>query len=85
VVVLGAHHATAMPFPTGLAFARELSVRFTVGDPIRHREPVLELIRAGRIDPARIVSHRLPLDDAVKGYELFDRREAVKVVLTCSD
>ena len=36
--------------------------------------------RAG-IDPIPIISHRLPLADAARGYELFDRREATKVLL----
>ncbi|WP_433654909.1 alcohol dehydrogenase catalytic domain-containing protein [Nocardia sp. CA-128927] len=82
VVAVGAHSAAAMPFPSGLAFTRELTVRFTVGDPIRHREHVLRLIQDGLIDPARIISHRLPLSDAQQGYALFDSRAAFKVVLT---
>jgi 2-desacetyl-2-hydroxyethyl bacteriochlorophyllide A dehydrogenase len=81
VSVVGAHHSAAAPFPTGTAFARELTVRFTVGDPIALRAPVLALIGAGRIEPSSIVSHRLPLSEAVTGYELFDRRHAFKVVL----
>ena len=31
--------------------------------------------------PAPLISHRLPLEDAARGYALFDRREATKVVL----
>ncbi|MDG4792822.1 alcohol dehydrogenase catalytic domain-containing protein [Micromonospora sp. WMMD1082] len=82
VCAVGAHHSTAMPFPTGLAFARELTVRFAVGDPIRMREPVLALIRSGRLDPSRIVTHRLPLGEAGAAYRLFDRQDAFKVVLS---
>jgi 2-desacetyl-2-hydroxyethyl bacteriochlorophyllide A dehydrogenase len=85
VVAVGAHSSEAMPFPTGLAFTRELTIRFTVGDPIRHRADALRLVRSGLVDPARIISHRLPLSDARRGYELFDRREAFKVVLTADD
>jgi 2-desacetyl-2-hydroxyethyl bacteriochlorophyllide A dehydrogenase len=81
VVAVGAHHSTAMPFPTELAFARELTVRFCVGDPIRLREPVLALVRAGRVDPSRVVSHRFALDDAALAYRLFDRQEVFKAVL----
>jgi 2-desacetyl-2-hydroxyethyl bacteriochlorophyllide A dehydrogenase len=84
VVAVGAHHSSAAPFPSGLAFARELTIRFVVGDPIRFREPVIALIRAGRLDPLELISHRLPLSDAVKGYELFDRREATKIVMSTS-
>jgi threonine dehydrogenase-like Zn-dependent dehydrogenase len=81
VSTVGAHHATGMPFPTGLAFARELTVRFTVGDPITLRDQVLALVRSGRINPSRIVSHRLDLAQAPTGYALIDAREAAKVVL----
>lgn len=81
VVAVGAHHATAFPLATGDAFARELSLRFAVGDSIRHRETLLSLIAAGRLDPAPLVSHRLPLAEAPAGYVLFDQGEAVKVLL----
>ena len=82
IAVAGAHHSHAMPFSTETAFARELTIRFVVGDPIRSREEVLSLVRGGRIDPTRVISHRLPLDRAAEGYRLFDERLATKVVLT---
>jgi 2-desacetyl-2-hydroxyethyl bacteriochlorophyllide A dehydrogenase len=82
VAAVGAHHSTAMPFPTRLAFGRELTVRFVVGDPIRLRTQVLALIRSGRIDPSAVISHRLPLDQAPLAYELFDDRQVFKAVLT---
>ncbi|WP_158883755.1 alcohol dehydrogenase catalytic domain-containing protein [Amycolatopsis anabasis] len=81
IVVVGAHHAQDLAFPAGTAFARELSIRFVVGNPIRFRDRVLALVRADRLDPAAIISHRLPLSDAVHAYDLFDRRAAFKVVL----
>ena len=45
------------------------------------REEV-EMLRRGDIDPTPIVSHRLPLDDAVKGFELARTKQAVKVLFT---
>jgi threonine dehydrogenase-like Zn-dependent dehydrogenase len=41
----------------------------------------MELLRTGAIDPRSLVSHRLPLEEAAVGYELFARREATKVLL----
>ena len=38
-------------------------------------------VAAGRLDPSSLVSHRIALADAQHGYELFDRREATKVLL----
>lgn len=81
ICVVGAHASQAMPFPTGLCFGRELTLRFAVGDPIRWRDDLLTLIEAGRLDPTCIISHRLPLSAALEGYRLFDKREATKVVL----
>jgi threonine dehydrogenase-like Zn-dependent dehydrogenase len=81
VAVIGAHHGPGLPFPAGAAFARELTVTFVVGDPILVRDELFALIRDGQIDPAAVVSHRLPLSDVVHGYQLFDTQEATKVVL----
>ncbi|MFC5833553.1 alcohol dehydrogenase catalytic domain-containing protein [Nonomuraea insulae] len=81
VAVVGAHHSLAMPFPSGLAFARELTLRFAVGDPIRLREQVLALVRAGRIDPTVVVTHRFSLDDAPLAYQLFNAREVLKPII----
>jgi S-(hydroxymethyl)glutathione dehydrogenase/alcohol dehydrogenase len=44
-------------------------------------ERSMEAVRTGAIDPLPIISHVLPLEDAVRGYELFDSRLATKVVL----
>lgn len=81
VVAVGAHATDAFPLATIDAFARELTLRFAVGDPIATRDRVLGLVRDGRLDPSPFVSHRMALDDALEGYRLFDRREATKVVL----
>ena len=40
------------------------------------------MISEGRLDPAAVVTHRMPLDDAVEAYRLFDSREATKVAMT---
>lgn len=81
VVAVGAHRSEAMPFSTLEAFARELTLKFVVGNPIAVRDELLGEIEAGRLAPGAIISHRLPLGRAAEAYRLFDRRQAVKVVL----
>ncbi len=44
-------------------------------------ERAMDAVRSGDIDPIPLISHRLPLEEAPAGYELFERREATKVVL----
>ncbi|MEV4870151.1 alcohol dehydrogenase family protein [Streptomyces syringium] len=81
VCAVGSHASEAMPMPTRLAFAKEITLRFAVGDPISAREPLMNLVRGGRIDPTFVISHRLPLSEAAEGFRLFDAGEASKVVL----
>jgi alcohol dehydrogenase len=40
------------------------------------------MISAGLLDPAPLVTHRMTLEDAPEAYALYDRREALKIVLT---
>jgi threonine dehydrogenase-like Zn-dependent dehydrogenase len=66
--------------PTDL-FWRRISVIPTLGNPHRWREPLTALIASGRLRPSQIVSDRLSLDDAVRGYSEFEGRKVNKVVL----
>jgi len=36
---------------------------------------LLDYIGEGALNPGVIITHRLPLEEAVRGYELFDRKE----------
>ena len=81
VSVVGAHFEPDFPLDNHLMFERELTLRFSIGDAAGHRPKLLELIAARRLDPASVVSHRMPLADAAEAYRLFDAREATKVVL----
>jgi alcohol dehydrogenase len=82
VSVVGAHFEPDYPLDNALMFERELTLRFTIGDPAHDRDQLLAAMATGRLDPAQIITHRLPLDAAAEAYRLFDTREATKVVLT---
>jgi threonine dehydrogenase-like Zn-dependent dehydrogenase len=49
---------------------------------IKHLDPVLAALKAGELDPAPLVTHHMKLEDASEAYEIYDRREALKIVLT---
>jgi threonine dehydrogenase-like Zn-dependent dehydrogenase len=63
-------------------FERELTLRFTIGDPTTDGPALLDLLADGTFDPTPVLTHHLSLDDAAEAYRLFDSREATKVVLT---
>jgi L-iditol 2-dehydrogenase len=46
----------------------------------RHFARAIDLIRAGRVAPESLITHRLPLSGALDGFERLRRREAVKVM-----
>jgi alcohol dehydrogenase len=81
VSVVGAHFEPDFPLNNALMFERELTLRFSIGDAPGHRPGLVQALAAGRFDPARVVTHRLALADAVEAYRLFDSRKATKVVL----
>jgi threonine dehydrogenase-like Zn-dependent dehydrogenase len=81
VSVVGAHFEPDYPLNNALMFEREITLRFTVGDPGADREMLLGAIAAGTLEPSRVITHRMPLDEAPDAYRIFDAREAVKVLL----
>ncbi|MGH3134123.1 MAG: alcohol dehydrogenase catalytic domain-containing protein, partial [Gaiellaceae bacterium] len=66
VSVVGAHFEPDYPLNNGLMFERELTLRFSIGDSLAHRKRLISMISEGRLDPAAVVTHRMPLDDAVE-------------------
>jgi threonine dehydrogenase-like Zn-dependent dehydrogenase len=69
--------------PFGAAFQKGLTFKMGQTHMMRYMKPLLSRIERGDIDPSFVITHRLPLDDAPKGYKLFrdNKDECVKVVL----
>jgi threonine dehydrogenase-like Zn-dependent dehydrogenase len=79
--VIGAHFEPDYPLNNLLMFEKEITLRFTIGDPTRDRERLLAAIATGAMKPSEVITHRMPLSEAAEAYRLFDAREATKVVL----
>jgi 2-desacetyl-2-hydroxyethyl bacteriochlorophyllide A dehydrogenase len=65
----------------GLAWIKALTLQSGQANVIGHLDRVLALMQAGVLDPSPIVTHHMRLDDAPDAYALYDRREALKIVL----
>ncbi|TDC39736.1 glutathione-dependent formaldehyde dehydrogenase [Micromonospora sp. 15K316] len=84
VSVVGAYGGFVDKFPMGAFMNRALTMRTGQCHVQRYMRPLLERIQRGEIDPSFIVSHRMPLKDAPKGYKIFQKKqdECSKVLLT---
>lgn len=83
VAVVGVYGKERYELPLGKVWVRGLDLRFGGMASIQQywRDAVMA-VREGTLDPTGVITHRLPLDHAEEGYELFAAREAMKVVLT---
>src|SRR3954471_19161253 len=84
VSVIGVYSGFIDKFPAGAMMNRSISIRTGQCHVHRYMKPLLERIMKGDIDPRFVISHRMKLDDAPKGYEMFNKKEdrCEKVVLS---
>jgi alcohol dehydrogenase len=66
----------------GVVWIKALTVKTGHANVIKHLDPVLAALADGRLDPSPLVTHHMSLDDAPEAYAVYDRREALKIVLT---
>jgi S-(hydroxymethyl)glutathione dehydrogenase/alcohol dehydrogenase len=65
----------------GLVWIKGLTLKSGQANVIGHVDRVLGMLAAGSLDPTPLVTHHLPLDEAPDAYAVYDRREALKIVL----
>ncbi|WP_312505904.1 zinc-dependent alcohol dehydrogenase [Lysinibacillus sp.] len=83
IQITGVYGAKYNQFPLGHLFERNISLKMGQA-PVIHLMPKLfDLITAGKFDPTNIITHKLPLEEASKAYQLFSNREdnCIKVIL----
>jgi threonine dehydrogenase-like Zn-dependent dehydrogenase len=71
VSVIGVYGGFIDKFPMGMIVNRSLTVKSGQCHVQRYMRPLLERIQRGEIDPSFVITHRLPLDEAARGYDLF--------------
>jgi threonine dehydrogenase-like Zn-dependent dehydrogenase len=66
----------------GLAWLKGVTIRLGLANVIAHVDRILAMMSAGILDPSPLVSEHMSLEQASEAYALYDRREALKIVLT---
>lgn len=69
--------------PMGAFMNKALTMKTGQTHMMRFMKPLLEHIQKGEIDPSVVISHRVPIDEAPKMYEIFrdKKQNCTKVVL----
>jgi 2-desacetyl-2-hydroxyethyl bacteriochlorophyllide A dehydrogenase len=80
VVAIGVY-AEPCQVHMGLVWIKGLTIKSGQANVIGHVDSVLGMLAAGTLDPTPLVTHHMPLDEAPTAYEVYDRREALKIVL----
>jgi threonine dehydrogenase-like Zn-dependent dehydrogenase len=83
VSVIGVYGGFIDKFPIGSIMNRSLTIKTGQAHVQRYMRPLLEKIQNGTIDPSFVITHRLRLEEAPKGYDMFLNKEdeCIKVVL----
>jgi len=72
------------PFPLNITdfFLRNLTLRGGVAPARTYIPQLMPLVEQGKLDPTLVISHRIPLDEVPKGYELMNNRTegAMKII-----
>ena len=84
VSVIGVYGGFIDKFPMGALMNRSLTIRSGQCHVHRYMKPLLERIERGEIDPSFVITHRMRLEDAPKGYDMFLHKQddCEKVVLS---
>lgn len=83
VSVPGVYGGMADKFPVGALMQKGLQLKTGQTHVQRYMPKLLEMIGEGKIDTTWLISHRMDLEDAPKGYKMFkeQQNEVTKVVL----
>jgi threonine dehydrogenase-like Zn-dependent dehydrogenase len=75
-------YAERIPVHMGIIWIKALTLKTGHANVIGHVDRVLAMMAAGVLDPSPLVTHHMPLAEAPDAYAVYDRREALKIVMT---
>ncbi|MEK6250959.1 MAG: alcohol dehydrogenase catalytic domain-containing protein, partial [Actinomycetota bacterium] len=75
-------YAEPIQLHMGIVWIKGLTLKTGQANVIAYVDPVLERLQSGELDPTPLVTHHMKLDHAPEAYEVYDRHEALKIVLT---
>lgn len=77
----GVYLEDSLSLPFGDLWLKGITLQGGVAAVPTYMDEVTALVRAGRLNPSRIISHRMGLSEVTEAYQMFHDRVATKVVL----
>lgn len=81
VIVVGVYRIRYDKFPLGQIFDKGMSLSFGQAPVQKYIDELLEWVVNRKIKLNDIITHRLPIDDAPHGYEVFKNKKVVSALL----
>ncbi len=83
VSIVGVYGPTFNAVPIGNALNKGLTLRMNQASVKRHLPRLIEHIQAGRIEPRKVITHRIPLQEVADAYHIFSGKldNCIKTVL----
>lgn len=83
VSIVGVYGPTFNAVPIGNAINKGLTLRMNQASVKRHLPRLIEHIRAGHIEPRKIITHRVPLEEVSDAYHIFSSKldNCIKTIL----
>lgn len=84
VSTVGVHNAEQFSFSPILAYDKNLTYKIGRSPARFYMDKLLAMLEREEIDPASIITHKIPLSEGVKAYEMFDKKaeNCIKVIFT---
>ena len=74
VSIVGVYGPTGNMIPIGNVVNKGITIRANQAAVKRHLPKLIEHVKAGRIKPGEIITHRLPLEEVAEAYHLFSSK-----------
>ncbi|CAG0977832.1 S-(hydroxymethyl)glutathione dehydrogenase / alcohol dehydrogenase [Anaerolineae bacterium] len=74
VSIIGVYGGLVDKIPFGAAFNKGLTFRMGQMHGQRYLQPLMDRVERGEIDPSQVITHRMSLDEAPHGYEIFQQK-----------
>lgn len=83
IQITGVYGGRYNAFPLGDIFQRNIDLKTGQAPVIPYMPFLYDLFNKGEVDPSDIITHIIPLDQAKRGYEVFDTKtdDCIKVIL----